>query len=123
MVRTGIRLLLAGIFIMGGWGAMGKPGGRPRKVEAAGIPYPEQAVVLNGALMVLAGFLLCLGITPRIAAGLLVGSMIPTTLVGHSFWKEESGPGREQQLIQFLKNLGLIGGLLMVVIEKQEASM
>jgi hypothetical protein len=31
--------------------------------------------------------------------------------------------GREQQLIQFLKNLGLIGGLLMVVIEKQEASM
>ena len=38
-------------------------------------------------------------------------------------WKEESGPGREQQLIQFLKNLGLIGGLLMVVIEKQEASM
>jgi len=26
-------------------------------------------------------------------------------------------------LIQFLKNLGLIGGLLMVVIKKQEASM
>jgi len=36
---------------------------------------------------------------------------------------KESRPGREQQLIQFLKNLGLIGGLLMVVIEKQEASM
>ena len=123
MVRTGIRLLLADIFIVGGWGAMSNPGGRPRKVEAAGIPYPEQAVVLNGALMVLAGFLLCLGIAPKIAAGLLVGSMIPTTLVGHSFWKEESGPGREQQLIQFLKNLGLIGGLLTVVIEKQEASM
>ena len=52
MVRTGIRLLLVGIFIVGGWGAMSNPGGRPRKVEAAGIPYPEQAVVLNGALMV-----------------------------------------------------------------------
>ena len=89
MVRTGIRLLLAGIFIVGGWGAMSNPGGRPWKVEAAGIPYPEQAVVLNGALMVLAGFLLCLGIAPRIVAGLLVGSMIPTTLVGHPFWKEE----------------------------------
>ena len=121
MVRTGIRLLLAGIFIVGGWGAMSNPGGRPRKVEAAGIPYPEQAVVLNGALMVLAGFLLCQGIAPRFVAGLLVGSMIPTTLVGHPFWKEESG--REQQLIRFLKNLGLIGGLQMVVIEKQEASM
>ncbi|MEO7022124.1 MAG: DoxX family protein [Ktedonobacteraceae bacterium] len=122
MVRTGIRLLLAGIFIMGGWGAMSHPGTRPQKVAAAGIPQPEQAVVLNGALMVLAGLLLCLGIAPKVAASLLVGSMVPTTMVGHPFWKEEPGPGREQQLIQFLKNLGLIGGLLMVVIEKPEAN-
>lgn len=121
MMQTGIRLLLSGIFIIGGWGAMSEPGGRPKKVAAAGIPQPEKAVVLNGALMVLAGFLLCLGIAPRVAAALLVGSMIPTTIVGHPFWKEEPGPAREQQLIQFLKNLGLIGGLLMVVIEKNEA--
>ena len=122
MMRAGMRLLLAGIFIYGGWGAMSKPGERPKMVAAAGIPRPEQAVVFNGALMVLAGLLLCLGIAPRIAAGLLVGSMVPTTLVGHPFWKEEPGPGREQQLIQFLKNLGLIGGLLMVVSEKQKVS-
>ena len=49
MVRTGIRLLLAGIFIVGGWGAMSKPGGRPGKVEAAGIPYPEQACINAGS--------------------------------------------------------------------------
>jgi len=42
--------------------------------------------------------------------------------VGHAFWKEEPGTEREKQLLQFLKNLGLIGGLLMVVSEKQEAS-
>lgn len=120
MIRTGIRLLLAGIFIMGGWGALSKPGTRPQKVAAAGIPMAEQAVVLNGGLMVVAGILLCLGMMPRVAAASLVGSMVPTTLVGHPFWQEEAGPGREQQLIQFLKNLGLIGGLLMVVIEKQE---
>ena len=99
-----------------------KPGGRPKLVAAAGIPRPEQAVVLNGALMILAGLLLGLGIAPRIAAALLIGSLVPTTLVGHPFWKEEPGPEREKQLLQFLKNLGLIGGLLMVVIEKQEAS-
>lgn len=121
MIRTGIRVLLAGIFIMGGWGAMSNPGTRPQKVAAAGIPMAEQAVILNGGLMVVAGLLLCLGIAPRVAATLLVGSMVPTTMVGHPFWKEEPGLGREQQLIQFLKNLGLIGGLLMVVIDKQEA--
>jgi uncharacterized membrane protein YphA (DoxX/SURF4 family) len=79
-------------------------------------------VVLNGALMILAGLLLGLGIAPRRAAALLIGSLVPTTLVGHAFWKEEPGTEREKQLLQFLKNLGLIGGLLMVVSEKQEAS-
>lgn len=123
MIRAVTHLLLSGIFIVGGWGAFSKPGGRPKMVAAAGIPQPEQAVVLNGALMILAGLLLGLGIAPRVVAALLIGSLIPTTLVGHPFWKEEPGSEREKQLLQFLKNLGLIGGLLMVVIEKQEASM
>jgi putative oxidoreductase len=115
MRRTGIHLLLSGIFIYGGWGAFSKPGGRPKLVAAAGIPQPEQAVVLNGALMILAG----LGIAPKLAAALLIGSLIPTTLVGHAFWKEAPGPEYEKQLLQFLKNLGLIGGLLMVLTEKE----
>jgi hypothetical protein len=38
---------------------------------------------------------------------------------GHAFWKEEPGPEYEKQLLQFLKNLGLIGGLLMVLTEKE----
>lgn len=122
MIRAVKHVFLSGIFIVGGWGAFSKPGGRPKMVAAAGIPQPEQAVVLNGALMILAGLLLGLGIAPRFVAALLIGSLIPTTLVGHPFWKEEPGPEREKQLLQFLKNLGLISGLLMVVIDKQEAS-
>ncbi len=119
MVRTGIRSLLSGIFIIGGWGAFSNPGGRPKLVAAAGIPRPEQAVVLNGALMIVAGLLLGLGIAPRLAAALLIGSLVPTTLVGHPFWKEAPGPEYEKQLLQLLKNLGLIGGLLLVLTEKE----
>ena len=118
MRRTGIRLLLSGIFIYGGWGAFSHPGGRPKLVAAAGIPRPEEAVVLNGAVMIVAGLLLSLGIAPKIAAALLIGSLVPTTLVGHPFWKEEPGPEREKQMLQFLKNLGLFSGLLMVLTEK-----
>ena len=65
MIRAVTHLLLSGIFIVGGWGAFSKPGGRPKMVAAAGILSPEQAVILNGALMILAGLLLGLGITPR----------------------------------------------------------
>ena len=118
MIRTGIRLLLSGIFIIGGWGAFSNPGKRPEKVAAAGIPQPEKAVVMNGAVMIFAGILLSLGIAPRLASAILIGSMIPTTIVGHPFWKDEPGQARENNTIQFLKNLGLIGGLLMVLTEK-----
>src|ERR1700686_377798 len=104
MLRTVTHLLLSGIYIINGWGAFSKPGGRPKLVAAAGIPHLEQAVVLNAAFMVLAGPLLGLGIAPRLAAALLPGSMIPTTMVGHAFWKEEPGPQRQNQETQFLKN-------------------
>jgi uncharacterized membrane protein YphA (DoxX/SURF4 family) len=39
---------------------------------------------------------------------------VPTTLAGHRFWEEESA-ARSGQRLQFLKNLGLIGGLLLVI--------
>ena len=123
MIRSVTYLLLSGIYVINGWGAFYKPGGRPKLVAAAGIPKPEQAVVLNGALMVIAGLLLSIGFMPRLAAALLAGSMIPTTIVGHPFWKEEPGPQRQNQQTQFLKNLSMIGGLLMVAIEKNQSKM
>jgi putative oxidoreductase len=95
-----------------------KPGGRVTIVANAGIPAPEQAVVLNGAAMVVGGTALALGFAPKLAAIILLGTMIPTTLVGHAFWKEEDQAKFQNQLTQFYKNLGLIGGILLVIAEK-----
>ena len=89
-----------------------------KKVAEAGLPESERAVELNGAVMVVGGILLAFGIAPRLAAALLIGSLVPTTVVGHAFWKEENEVGRKNQLTQFFKNLGLLGGLLLVLIEK-----
>ena len=58
MLRSLSHFLLSCVFISGGWGALSQPGGRPSKVAAAGIPQPERAVKLNGALMVIAGLLI-----------------------------------------------------------------
>lgn len=105
MVRTVTHLLLSGIYIINGWGAFSKPGGRPKLVAAAGIPQPEQAVVLNAAVMIFAGLLLGLGITPRLAAALLLGSMIPTTLVGHPFGRKNQVHSGRIKRPSFLKIL------------------
>jgi putative oxidoreductase len=118
MIRSLSHILLSGIFIAGGADAFLNPGHRVNKVEASGIPEPEQAVVFNGAVMVIAGLALALGIAPKLAATVLIGSLVPTTVVGHAFWKEETVAGRKNQLTQFFKNLGLIGGLMLVLQEK-----
>ena len=112
------QMSLAGIFITGGSQAFLKPGNRVKTVEKAGFPEPETMVVLNGAVMVVGGTLLALNIAPKFTAAALIGSLVPTTLVGHPFWKEESEAGRKAQQTQFMKNLSLIGGLLLVLAGK-----
>ena len=118
------RPLLAGMFVYGGLDSFRNPGGKvgraekvvPDIADAIGIDADtEQLVQLNGAVQVGAGVTMALGIFPRLSALLLAGSLVPTTLAGHRFWEEEDDAARAQQRIQFLKNLAMLGGLLLVI--------
>ncbi len=120
MLKSLGRVCLSGIFIVAGAEAFKAPGPRTQMVEGAGIPQPETAVKVNGATMVLGGILLALGIVPKAAAGALIGSMIATTFVGHAFWKEKDPKAQSMQRVQFLKNLGMVGGLLWVLAEASD---
>lgn len=108
------RVLLAAPFVWLGWEAAAEPGGRVDLAADLGVPSPETAVRFNGAAMVAGGVGLASGIAPRAAALGLVASMVPTTLAGHAFWQHDDPGARKVNRIQFLKNLGLVGGLLAV---------
>jgi uncharacterized membrane protein YphA (DoxX/SURF4 family) len=114
------RILLASIFISGGASTIKEPEGRAVLVESAGIPMAREATVLNGAVMVAGGAALALGILPKLAATALIGTLIPTTFVGHPFWKEEEPGARAGQQIHFLKNLAMLGGLLLVLADSKK---
>jgi uncharacterized membrane protein YphA (DoxX/SURF4 family) len=77
----------------------------------------ETLVRLNGATQILAGATLSLGIFRRLSAAVLIGTLIPTTLAGHAFWEELDEDARNRQVTQFAKNLGLLGGLLLIATE------
>jgi putative oxidoreductase len=118
------RPLLAGMFVYGGLDALRNPAGKvpraekvaPDVADLVGIDADtEQLVQLNGAVQVVAGTTMGLGIFPRLSALALAGSLVPTTLAGHRFWEEETEAGRAQQRVQFLKNLAMLGGLLLVI--------
>ncbi|GAC1382593.1 MAG: hypothetical protein NVS4B7_06490 [Ktedonobacteraceae bacterium] len=114
------HMFLSGVFIAGGANAFLQPGGRVKTVAQAGIPEPEQAVILNAAVMVVGGTALALDIAPKVAALVLMGSLVPTTIVGHAFWKETDPAAHKHHQTQFMKNLGLLGGLLLVLLEKNK---
>jgi putative oxidoreductase len=77
----------------------------------------EQAVRLNGAVQAVAGTTLGLGIFPRTSALVLAGTLVPTTLAGHRYWEIEDPELRAQQRMHFLKNLTMLGGLLVAAAD------
>ena len=112
--RRAGQALLGATFMKLGFDAAVDPGARVDRAAALGLPNAELVVRGNGAAMVAGGAALTLDKLPRLAALGLISAMIPTTVAGHAFWKID-GAERKAHEIQFLKNAGLVGGLLLVV--------
>jgi uncharacterized membrane protein YphA (DoxX/SURF4 family) len=82
------------------------------------IPTDTRALVrFTGAVQLAGGLLLVAGRFTRPAAAMLAGSLIPTTFAGHPFWTYDDPARRRGQQEHFLKNLGLLGGLMLAVVD------
>lgn len=126
LVRRIARPMLAAIFIAGGVEALRHPAKRAQQAqplvdkaaEPLGLPQdPELLVRANGAVMIGAGAMLATGRFPRIAAAALAGTLVPATLVEYPFWESEDPQERRSRQIQVLKNVGLLGGLLLAAVD------
>jgi putative oxidoreductase len=116
LTRAAARALLAAIFVYSGYG-MFNNSERYAKLASAALPMlPEEPMLAKaqGATMLVAGTTLGLGILPKLSARILALTMLANTYIGHPFWKAEKPEDRRPQLVHFLKNVGLIGGLLYV---------
>jgi uncharacterized membrane protein YphA (DoxX/SURF4 family) len=125
-VRTAARALLASIFVVQGAEALANPDPlvpparrlTDRVGPALGNLHPDlpadarSLVQVNGGVM-LAGAALMFTPLRRPAALAVAAALLPTTLAAHAYWAHEDPAQRKQQRIHFLKNLGLLGGLLL----------
>jgi putative oxidoreductase len=108
------RFLLALIFVLSGWGKITGFEGTVAYMASKGMPFPQ--FLLPGAIIVElgGGLALMLGWKARWAALALFLFCIPTALVFHNFWAVPPEQA-QNQMIHFLKNLAIMGGLLYVV--------
>jgi len=108
------RILLAGIFLVSGYAKLSDPAGTIGYMQHAGIPNAGTLVYVAGAAELLGGLALLFGFLARLGAFGLFVLLIPTTFYFHHFW-DLSGADAQMQMVNFMKNLAVMGGLLMVV--------
>lgn len=108
------RILLAAIFLMSAVGHFKQTDGMAQYAAAKGVPQARNGVLLTGALALLGSVSVILGIWIDLGALMLVAFLIPVTFMMHAFWKESDPQARQSEQIMFHKNLGLLGGALIL---------
>jgi putative oxidoreductase len=104
------RSLVSALFVGSGVPKFKQVEGSLDYMKSVGMPR-SRALLYGAALTETAlGATLVAGPRRRESAALLALYLIPVSLIFHRFWKHE-GAERQMQMIQFMKNLAIIGGL------------
>jgi len=120
-MRTLGRLILGGFFIYNGIHHLQKPKDMAGYAAAKGVPQPEVAIQLTGAMLLLGGTLLGLGIKPKLGGLMVAGFLAGVSPVMHNFWSIEDPNQKMNEMINFSKNLALLGAALAVAGAEDKA--
>ena len=108
------RILIAAIFVISGFGKIGGFEGVAGYIGSNGLPMPQVLAALTIVLELGGGILLILGFKTRWIATLFFLWLIPTTVIFHRFWGVDPQTAQQMQ-IHFLKNVSIMGAMLMLV--------
>jgi putative oxidoreductase len=107
------RILLSVIFLISGLGKLFDWAGTSAQMTREGVQAVPLLLVLAILFELGGGLSVLLGAWGRLGAVMLLIFLVPVTLIFHDFWTY-TGQDRMMQLIQFLKNLAVMGGLLAI---------
>ena len=80
-----------------------------------GIPAPQIMLVGAIAFLIVGSLSVILGYKARFGATLLLIFLVLATYYFHDFWTVSDPQAKQEQMIQFMKNLGLMGAMLLVI--------
>ncbi len=103
------RICLCLIFFNGAIGNLSTFSETQARMAEMGLPIPTVLLAGNIIFQLVGAISLLLGFKVQWGAVILIIFLIPTTLIFHDFWVNP------EESIAFFKNLGLIGGLLLLI--------
>jgi len=109
------RLALMLLFVLSGWAKLHDFQGTVGYMASLQAPLPQVAAATAVAMEFVVAIALMLGIAVRPLALLFVAFVLGTALLGLAFWGMQ-GAERAANLTQFLKNVSIAGGLLLLVV-------
>jgi len=107
------RLLLGGIFVFSGYFKVTAVATFAASLERRGVPFAPVMGAIGAYVEFLGGLAIVLGIELRYTSVLMIGFVIVATLISHRFW-ELAGEARGAQQTQFLKNVGIAAGFVLL---------
>ena len=105
------RLLLGGLFVVGGIHHFFILPGITQALAARGVPAAKLVLLSGSVFQILAGLALICGLYPAWAALGLVAFTVAASVLLVNFWDME-GPARANAITTWQSNLAIIGGLL-----------
>ncbi len=113
------RLVFGGYFIFSGLNHFKEREQMKQYAAAKNVPMPDVAVLGTGAVMMLGGASILLGIKPKWGAAAIMGFLVGVSPIMHNFWDMEDPQQRQNDMINFTKNMALVGaGMSLMAVEE-----
>jgi len=106
------RIIFGGFFLSSGISHLQKRKEMAAYAESKGIPAAELAVTLSAVPLIAGGASMLLGVKPKMGTLALLGFLAGVSPLMHDFWRNEDPNERENNKINFMKNMALAGAAL-----------
>lgn len=108
------RIVFGLMFLVWGLNHFLKLNAMAAYAQAEGVPAPKLAIAGTGLMLVWGALSILLGLYTWIGATVLIVMLVPVTLKMHRFWGITDPMLATNQMTHFMKNVTLVGALLLV---------
>lgn len=106
------RLAFGGFFLYNGINHIRNRKELAQYAGSKNIPMPDAGVVASGIALIVGGSSILLGIKPKYGALAIIGFLAAVSPTMHDFWRAEDPNQRQNDKINFTKNMAMLGAAL-----------
>lgn len=106
------RIVFGGFFLYNGINHFMQRKSLAQYAQAKKVPRPDVAVSASGIALLIGGASILLGIKPKVGALAIAGFLAGVSPMVHDFWRMEDPNQRMNEMVNFSKNLALLGAAL-----------